>query len=131
MVALFRIIRKFFGGSGFVLLNEVMAWYYKNLHEASSLICYYINWSYSWTYNSFFSCLWNRNKTKHPILESKHLNLLDLKSAASIIKKDLIQDGLGLEQVLQLKKIITSVYSNKAMNTHSVVNGTEKLDQKR
>lgn len=115
-----------------------MAWYYKNLHEASSLICYYINWSYSWTYNSFFSCIlfyikkrWNRNKTKHPILESKHLNLLDLKSAAYIIKKDLIQDGLGLEQVLQLKKRITSVYSNKAMNTHSVVNGTEKLDQKR
>lgn len=112
MVALFRIIRKFFGGSGFVLLNEVMAWYYKNLHEASSLICYYINWSYSWTYNSFFSCIifyikkrWNRNNTKHPILQSKHLNLLDLKSAASILKKDFIQDGLGLEQVLQLASL--------------------------
>jgi hypothetical protein len=41
------------------------------------------------------------------------------------------KDGLGLKQILQLKGRITSLYSNKAMNNHSVVDGTEKLDQKR
>jgi hypothetical protein len=70
---------------------------------------------------------------KHPILGSKHLNFLDFKSAAYIIKnkEHLNEDGLGLEQILELKRRITSLYSNKAMNNHSVVNGTEKFDQKR
>jgi hypothetical protein len=70
---------------------------------------------------------------KHPILGSKHLNFLDFKSAAYIIKnkEHLNKDGLGLEKILQLKRRITSLYSNKAMNNHSVVDGIEKLDQKR
>src|ERR1700692_3449640 len=39
---------------------------------------------------------------KHPILGSKHLNYLDFKSAAYIIKnkEHLTKDGLGLEQIL-------------------------------
>ena len=70
---------------------------------------------------------------KHPILGSKHLNFLDFKSASYIIKnkEHLNKDGLGLKQILQLKGRITSLYSNKAMNNHSVVEGTERLDQKR
>jgi len=70
---------------------------------------------------------------KHPILGSKHLNYLDFKSAAYIIKnkEHLNADGVGLEQILQLKKRITSLYSNKAINNHSVEEGTEKFDQKR
>ena len=70
---------------------------------------------------------------KHPILGSKHLNFLDFKSAAYIIKnkEHLNEDGLGLEEILQLKRRITLLYSNKAMNNHSVVDGTEKSDQKR
>lgn len=39
--------------------------------------------------------------------------------------------GLGLEEILQLKRRITLLYSNKAMNNHSIVDGTEKSDQKR
>lgn len=59
---------------------------------------------------------------KHPILGSKHLNYLDFKSAAYIIKKKehLNTEGVGLEQILQLKKRISSLYSNKAINNHSV-----------
>ena len=70
---------------------------------------------------------------KHPILGSKHLNYLDFKSAAYIIKnkEHLNADGVGLEHILQLKKRITSLYSNKAINNHSVEQGTEKFDQKR
>jgi len=71
---------------------------------------------------------------KHPILGSKHLNYLDFKSAAYIIKnkEHLNADGgVGLEQILQLKKRITSRYSNKAINNHSVEEGTEKFDPKR
>ena len=78
-------------------------------------VYYYKNWSHSWTYNPFFFY-------KHPILGSKHLNYLDFKSAAYIIKnkEHLNEDGLGLEQILELKRRITSLYSNKAMNNHSV-----------
>ena len=63
---------------------------------------------------------------KHPILGSKHLNFLDFNSAAHIIKdkKHLDKDGLGLEQILQLKKRISALYSNKAIDNHSVINGT-------
>lgn len=45
---------------------------------------------------------------KHPILGSKHLNLLDLKTAAYIIKdkKHLNEDRRGLKQILQIKKIL-------------------------
>jgi hypothetical protein len=70
---------------------------------------------------------------KHPILGSKHLNFLDFKSAAYIIKnkEHLNNNGLGLEKILQLKRRITSLYSDKAMNNYSVVDGTEKFDQKR
>jgi len=70
---------------------------------------------------------------KHPILGSKHLNFWDFKSAAYIIKnkEHLNKNGLGLEKILQLKRRITSLYSDKAMNNHSVVDGTEKFDQKR
>jgi hypothetical protein len=70
---------------------------------------------------------------KHPILGSKYLNFLDFKSAAYMIKnkEHLNKDGLGLEKILQLKRRITSLYSNKAMNNHSVIYGIEKLDQKR
>ena len=71
---------------------------------------------------------------KHPILGSKHLNFLGFKNAAYIIKnkEHLNKDGLGLEKFLQLKIRITSFfYSNKAMNNHSVIDGIEKLDQKR
>ena len=70
---------------------------------------------------------------KYPILGSKHLNFLDFKKAAYIIKnkEHLNEDGLGLKEVLDLKRIITSFYSNKAINNHNVVNGTENLDQKR
>ena len=47
---------------------------------------------------------------KHPILGSKHLNYLDFKSAAYIIKnkEHLNKDGAGLKRILQLKKRITS-----------------------
>jgi NADH:ubiquinone oxidoreductase subunit K len=64
---------------------------------------------------------------KHPILGSKHLNFIDFKSAAFIIKnkEHLNEDGIGLEHILQLKKRITSRYKNKAIN-HSFVAGTEK-----
>jgi len=41
------------------------------------------------------------------------------------------KDGLGLKEILRLKGRITSRYSNMDMNNHSVVNGTEKYDQKR
>ncbi|CAG8976708.1 hypothetical protein HYALB_00008463 [Hymenoscyphus albidus] len=70
---------------------------------------------------------------KHPILGSKHLNFLDFKTAAHIIKnkEHLNEDGLGLNQILELKRRITSVYSNKAINNHNVIYGTEKPDQKR
>lgn len=71
---------------------------------------------------------------EHPILGSKHLNFLDFKSAAYIIKnkEHLNEDGVGLEQILQLKKKrITSLYTNKATNNHSVGVGTVELDQKR
>jgi hypothetical protein len=64
---------------------------------------------------------------KHPILDSKHLNYLDFKSAAYIINKEhLNKYGLGLEKILKLKRRMTSVYLNKVMNNHSVVNGLEK-----
>lgn len=58
---------------------------------------------------------------KHPIVGSKHLNFLDFKSAASIIKnkEHLNEDGVGLEKILQLKNRITSLYKNKAINNHS------------
>jgi hypothetical protein len=70
---------------------------------------------------------------KHPILGSKHLAFLDFKSAAYIIKNKnhLNEDRVGLEQILDLKKRITSLYVNKAINNHNVVIGTEKPDQKR
>lgn len=70
---------------------------------------------------------------KHPILGSKHLNYLDFKSAAYIIKnkEHLNEDGLGLEKFLYLKRRITSLYLNKAMNNNNVVKGSEKSDQKR
>ena len=70
---------------------------------------------------------------KHPILGSKHLIYLDFKSAAYIIKnkEHLIADKVSLNQVLQLKKRITSLYSNKAINNHSVEEGTEILDPER
>ena len=59
---------------------------------------------------------------KHPILGSKHLIYLDFKSAAYIIKnkEHLNANKVGLNQILQLKKKITSLYSNKAINNHSV-----------
>ena len=58
---------------------------------------------------------------KHPILGSKHLNFLDFKSAALIIKnkEHLNQDGVGLKKVLQLKNRITSLYKNKTINNHA------------
>lgn len=70
---------------------------------------------------------------KHPIFGLKHLNFLDFKKTAYIInnKEHLNEDGLGLKEVLELKSRITSFYSNKAINNHNVVNGTEKIDQKR
>lgn len=70
---------------------------------------------------------------EHPILGSKHLNFLDFKSAAFIIKnkEHLNKDGLGLEEILKLKRRITGLYSNKAINNHSVVHGMKKSDQKR
>lgn len=39
---------------------------------------------------------------KHSILESKHLNFLDFKSSANIIKnkEHLNEDGVGLKQIL-------------------------------
>lgn len=68
---------------------------------------------------------------KHPILGSKHLIYLDFKSAAYIIKnkEHLNADKVGLNEVLQLKRRITSLYSNKAINNHSVEEGTEIFDQ--
>lgn len=50
-----------------------------------------------------------------------HLNYLDFKSAALIIKnkEHLNSDGIGLEKVIQLKKKITSFYKNKTVNNHS------------
>ena len=70
---------------------------------------------------------------EYPILGSKHLIYLDFKSAAYIIKnkEHLNADGVGLNQILQLKKRITSLYSSEAINNHSVEQGTEKFDQKR
>lgn len=70
---------------------------------------------------------------KHPILGSKHLIYLDFKSAAYIIKnkEHLNIDRVGLNQILELKKRITSLYSNEAINNHSVEEGTEMFDQKR
>lgn len=69
----------------------------------------------------------------YPILGSKRLNYLDFKKAAYIIKnkQHLNDNGLGLKQILELKKRITTQSSNKTTNNHSVVNGTEKSDQKR
>lgn len=46
-------------------------------------------------------------------------------------KEDLNPNGVGLEEILQLKKRITSLYSAKAINNHSVEEGTDKSDQKR
>jgi len=61
---------------------------------------------------------------KHPIAGSKHLNFLDFKSAALIIKnkEHLNQDGVGLEKVLQLKNRITSFYKSKTIKdrTHGL-----------
>ena len=70
---------------------------------------------------------------KHPILGSKHLIYLDFKSAAYIIKnkEHLNSDKVGLNQIMQLKKRITSLYSDKTINNHSVEKGTEIFDQKR
>ena len=70
---------------------------------------------------------------KHPCYAWGQSTKITWKSAAYIIKnkEHLNEDGLGLEEILQLKRRITSLYSNKAMNNHSVVYGTEKLDQKR
>jgi hypothetical protein len=70
---------------------------------------------------------------KHPIQGSKHLSFLYFKSAAYIIKnkEHLNDDGLGLNKILELKRRITSLYSNKTMNNHKVINGTENIDQKR
>ena len=70
---------------------------------------------------------------KHPILGSKHLIYLDFKSAAYIIKnkEHLNADKVGLNQIMQLKKRITSLYSDKTINNHSVEKGTEIFDQKR
>lgn len=70
---------------------------------------------------------------KHPILGSKHLIYLDFKCAANILKykEHLNKNGVGLEEILQLKKRITSLYSAKAINKHSVEEGTDKSDQKR
>ena len=58
---------------------------------------------------------------KHPIWGSKHLNFLDFKSAALIIKnkEHLNQDGVGLKKVLQLKNRITSLYKNKTINNYA------------
>ena len=52
---------------------------------------------------------------KHPIVGSKHLNFLDFKSAANIIKnkQHLNADRVGLEQILNLKNRITLRYKNK------------------
>jgi LAGLIDADG endonuclease len=70
---------------------------------------------------------------KHPIQGSKHLSFLYFKSAAYIIKnkEHLNDDLLGLKKILELKRGITSLYSNKTMNNHNVINGTENIDQKR
>ena len=70
---------------------------------------------------------------KHSILGSKHLIYLDFKSAAYIIKnkEHLNADKVGLNHILQLKKRITSLYSDKTINNHSVEKGTEIFDQKR
>jgi NADH:ubiquinone oxidoreductase subunit K len=55
---------------------------------------------------------------EHKIIGSKYSNFLDFKRAALIIKnKDhLKQDGIGLNQILLLKKIITDM--NKGKNNH-------------
>ena len=83
---------------------------------------------------------------KQPIQGSKHLNFLYFKSAAAAKqaryfsakreapaknKEHLNEDGLGLNQILELKRRITSLYSNKTMNNHNVINGSENIDQKR
>lgn len=70
---------------------------------------------------------------KHPIQGSKHLNFFYFKSAAYIIKnkEHLNEDGLGLNEILELKRRITTLYSNKTMNNHNVINGRENIDQKR
>jgi hypothetical protein len=70
---------------------------------------------------------------KHLLQGSKHLSFLYFKSAAYIIKnkEHLNDDGLGLNKILELKRRITSLYSNKTMNNHNVINGTENIDQKR
>jgi hypothetical protein len=70
---------------------------------------------------------------KYPILGSKHLNFLDFKSAADIIKskEHLSEDGLGLSKISQLKERVTALYKNKIRNNHGNINGTEKYDQKR
>ena len=68
---------------------------------------------------------------KHSILGSKHLNFLDFKSTAYIIKnkEHLNENGVGLEKILQLKKRITSRY--KCTNNHMDELGTAESDQKR
>lgn len=74
---------------------------------------------------------------KHVILGSKHLDFLDFKNAAYIIKnkEHLNENGIGLKQILQLKKRITTrirlAPHAPHTNNHSVIIGTEKLDQKR
>ena len=68
---------------------------------------------------------------KHPILGSKRLNFLDFKTAAYIIKnkEHLNENGIGLDNILQLKKRITSLYKNT--DNRIVELGTEESDQKR
>lgn len=65
---------------------------------------------------------------KHPILGSKHLSYLDFKKVAFMVKnkQHLNADKRGLQEVLQLKKTITRLNSNKSMNNHRIEQGTEK-----
>lgn len=68
---------------------------------------------------------------KYPILGSKHLNFLDFKSAAHIIENKEHLNEKGVEKNLELKRTMTLHYSIKAIKNHSVIDGTEKQDQKR
>lgn len=90
-------------------------------------ICCCKDWSYIAVHYTLF------RQTSYIRGPSKHLSYLDFKKAAIIVKNkgDLNADKRGLEEILQLKKRITSLYSNNSINNHRIEQGTEKLDQKR
>lgn len=64
---------------------------------------------------------------KYPVRGSKYLSYLDFKRVSDILKnkEHLNKDGKGLEEILQIKRRISSVDMNKATNNHIDGSGKE------